>query len=170
MLSFSYPYGKQTSSELQQQQKLEGKGESEAAVRSRSFPPGHCWCLGWERWEALRVSSKAGAAEGGRDGSRKRAAGSRKLAATSPGIPVRWKLESRFLRCAGSASAPSSACARRDAAPAPQPPCSRVRSKALLGGFSSQGGMRPSNSPEDGPGTGTSSDECAPPGDTIVPR
>lgn len=36
--------------------------------------------------------------------------GGRKLAAAPPGIPARWKAESRFLQHAWSASAPSSAC------------------------------------------------------------
>lgn len=108
--SLSYPYGKKTSPLFQQQHKPEGKGESEAVARTSPLPPGQCWWPGWELWAALRVSSKAGAVAGGRDGGRKRAAGSRKLATAAPGIPACWKPESRFLRRAGSASAPSSAC------------------------------------------------------------
>lgn len=108
--SLSYPYGKKTSPVFQQQHKPEGKGESEAVACACPLPPGLCWWPGGERWAALRVSSKAGAVAGGRDGGRKRAASSRKLAAAPPGIPARWKPESCFLRRAGSASAPSSSC------------------------------------------------------------
>lgn len=108
--SFSYPYGKKTSPVLQQQCKLEGKGKSEAVACASPLPPGRCWWPGWVRWAALRISSKAGAVAGGRDGGRKCAAGSRKLSASPPGIPACWKPESCFLRRAGSASAPSSAC------------------------------------------------------------
>lgn len=57
------------------------------------------------------------------------------------GIPACWKAESRFLRRAGSASAPSTACVRP---PGCRAPVFRDGSKVMLGGFSPQCGMQPS--------------------------
>lgn len=118
--------------------------ESKAMVHTSPLPPGRCWWPCWEHWAALGVSSKAGA------GSVQQA---EEAGCHAAGIPACWKAESRFLRRAGSASAPSTACVRP---PGCRAPVFRDGSKVMLGGFSPQCGMQPSRCPEDAPRTGLS--------------